>query len=245
MSEIENHIQGKKPKVSKLAVASPLVVVLGLFIGLALAGWLKSNRICAVVGFWIYILSLPVGLVVGIIADHRIYKSKGLLTGRIFSILGTGLALILIVGMLIPPRHPRREYAYQVICRAKLKALGTAMQTYASNHNNQYPTGDKWCDLLIEYTEVAPKHFVCPTSGTKEDQSNYVMNENVAGRKVSDLPDDVVLLFEGKPGWNQVGGPERLTTENHKGMGCNILYMDGHVEFMKTKQFKELKWGVE
>ena len=42
--------------------------------------------------------------------------------------------------------------------------------------------------------------------------------------------------------WNQVGGPEILTTENHKGQGCNILFGDGNVKFVRTKQLGELKW---
>jgi prepilin-type processing-associated H-X9-DG protein len=42
--------------------------------------------------------------------------------------------------------------------------------------------------------------------------------------------------------WNQLGGPEILTTENHKGKGCNILFVDGRVEFVKTKNLSKLKW---
>ena len=42
--------------------------------------------------------------------------------------------------------------------------------------------------------------------------------------------------------WNQVGGPEILTTENHKGKGCNVLFADGFVRFVKTKNLGKLKW---
>jgi prepilin-type processing-associated H-X9-DG protein len=42
--------------------------------------------------------------------------------------------------------------------------------------------------------------------------------------------------------WNQLGGPEILTTENHKGKGCNILFVDGRVEFVKTQNLGNLKW---
>ena len=45
--------------------------------------------------------------------------------------------------------------------------------------------------------------------------------------------------------WNQVGGPELLTTENHKGEGCNVLFNDWHVEFVKAERLGELKWGAE
>jgi prepilin-type processing-associated H-X9-DG protein len=45
--------------------------------------------------------------------------------------------------------------------------------------------------------------------------------------------------------WNQIGGPEDLTVGNHKGEGCNILFGDGHVEFIKTEDIDKLRWGVE
>jgi prepilin-type processing-associated H-X9-DG protein len=51
-----------------------------------------------------------------------------------------------------------------------------------------------------------------------------------------------VLLFESNPGWNQSGGPELLTTENHQREGCNIAFCDGHVAFIQTKDINNLKW---
>ena len=53
------------------------------------------------------------------------------------------------------------------------------------------------------------------------------------------------MLFETVPGWNQVGGPDILTTENHRGEGCNIVFADGHTEFVRTEDIDSLKWTVE
>jgi len=72
-------------------------------------------------------------------------------------------------------------------------------------------------------------------------RSDYAMNPNCEPNS----PPGTVLLFETKGGWNQFGGPGLLTFENHGGKGCNILFNDGHVEFVRTKLFEELKWGVE
>lgn len=55
----------------------------------------------------------------------------------------------------------------------------------------------------------------------------------------------IVLLFETKGGWNQFGGLELLTTENHEGEGANILFNDGEVRFLKPDRFGKLKWKVE
>jgi prepilin-type processing-associated H-X9-DG protein len=44
--------------------------------------------------------------------------------------------------------------------------------------------------------------------------------------------------------WNKAGGPEILTIENHEGKGCNVLYADGHVEFIKPDKISQLKWTI-
>ena len=105
-----------------------------------------------------------------------------------------------------------------------------------------YPTTSKWCDLLIECTEVTEKEFRCP--GASEGPCNYAMNKNIEKLGIT-APPDIVLLFETRPGWNQAGGPEILTTDNHYGDGCNVLFNDGHVEFVKAEDINGLKWTAE
>jgi hypothetical protein len=56
---------------------------------------------------------------------------------------------------------------------------------------------------------------------------------------------DVVLLFEAEGGWNQFGGPEILTTKNHKGKGCHVLFNNGSVKFVEPQEFEKLKWRVQ
>ena len=53
------------------------------------------------------------------------------------------------------------------------------------------------------------------------------------------------MLFETKGGWNQFGGPEILTTENHGGKGCNVLFNNGSVRFVRTKELVKLKWKID
>jgi len=98
---------------------------------------------------------------------------------------------------------------------------------------------NNWCDLLIEYADVPEKAFVCRSAG--EARCHYAINPNIKPNS----PNDVVLLFETKGGWNLFGGPEILSTENHLGEGCWILFNDGHAKFVKTEQLAELKWDVE
>jgi hypothetical protein len=55
----------------------------------------------------------------------------------------------------------------------------------------------------------------------------------------------MVLLFETKAGWNQSGEDELLTTENHEGKGCNILFNNGRVQFVPKERLGDLRWRFE
>jgi prepilin-type processing-associated H-X9-DG protein len=132
-----------------------------------------------------------------------------------------------------------REIDNRMACAANLRALGRAMQFYANDYEDYYPTPDSWCDLLLQYerADVTEELFVCPSGG--EGRSHYAINPNADS--IASRP-DMVLVFETTGGWNQFGGPELLAPENHQGDGCNILFIDAHVEFVETKRFGELRW---
>jgi len=69
--------------------------------------------------------------------------------------------------------------------------------------------------------------------------SDYTMNPNC--RK--DSPKDMVFLFESEPGWNQHGGPELFTFDNHNPRGGLVLLNDGTVKFIRTEEeLKQLRW---
>lgn len=250
MSEKETETQGQKAKTSKLAIASLLIPV-GVFVGWMCFILLLVSRkfddlpellLCVLV---LSVYLLPVAFILGIWALIKIKKSKGLLRGCIFS--GLGLLMCVPLYFCLPPKigFIRPENMIRVACKPHMMEIAKAMQVYANNHNNQYPTVDKWCDLLVMYCEVGPHQFVCPSSDAKEGESSFAFNKNLIGKKPAELPPDIVLLFETKGGWNQVGGPELLSVENHNGKGCNILFNDGHVEFVRKKQLGKLNWGDE
>jgi peroxiredoxin Q/BCP len=47
-----------------------------------------------------------------------------------------------------------------------------------------------------------------------------------------------------KDRWNQHGGPELLSFKHRKGTGCNVLFSDMHVEFVKAEDIDKLRWEV-
>jgi hypothetical protein len=147
------------------------------------------------------------------------------------------IVVLLIIAILWPVCIRISEYRRRIRCGEKLTKLGKAMIIYACCSDDKYPTADEWCDLLIEYAEVSEKAFICPSAG--EGRCHYAMNPNA---KLTSSP-DMVVLFETKGGWNQFGGPEILTFENHKGKGCNISFNDNQTKFVKPEQLGKLKWN--
>jgi prepilin-type processing-associated H-X9-DG protein len=129
------------------------------------------------------------------------------------------------------------------MCANNIKSLGVAMNVYANDYKGLYPTSSKWCDLLIEKEDVDPKMLRCP-GADKSMRSSYAMNKNMENLGPG-AGADMVLLFETTDGWNQSGGPEILSTCNHQGDGCNVVFNDGHVEFIKSKDLENLRWVAD
>ena len=132
-----------------------------------------------------------------------------------------------------------KEEVNRMTCGTNLSGLGRAMLLYCQDHEDKFPTASNWCDLLIEKAEVPSVMFQCKGAG--EGLCHYAMNKDAANLGIS-APPDMVLLFETHSGWNQVGGSDILTTDNHQGDGCNVLFMDFHVEFVRASQIPELRW---
>ena len=187
------------------------------------------------------------GIMYGRRALKQIKGSKGDLVGRGWAISGIVLSLVIWAFMLIsiigPYINKQTQLRNRLICGHNLcHELGLAIRTYADNNDERFPAINKWCDLLIEGGYVDKIKFKCP--GDRKGPCSYAMNKYVPELK-RDMPEDMVLLFESKPGWNQCGGPELLTIENHKGKGCLLLFGDGHTEWVRTERIGELKWEVE
>lgn len=124
----------------------------------------------------------------------------------------------------------------RVVCGSHIHNLGKTITIYAQDHNDMYPAADKWCDLLMEDKDFNKKILLC--SADKAGPCSYAINPNCEPNSQG----NVVLLFESKPGWNQNGGAELLNPDNHKDKGCNIIFNDGHIDWIEAKDFNSLKW---
>ncbi len=196
-----------------------------------------------------FMLTALPAIVFGIVALIKISKSKGELKGNGFAIAGIAIpaflgifVLPMLLAILMPALSKVKVQAQRLVCATNLKVLGSAMVVYSNDYDEMFPTAEKWNDLLMSEVDVPSKAFKC--KGACEGESNYAMNENLAGKKY-DVPDDTVVLFDAVPGWNQVGGSEMLEVDNHRSEGCNVMFADGRVEFIKTENLGSLNWGDE
>ena len=188
-------------------------------------------------------ITLLPAIICGIIALVKISGSDGSLKGKGMAITGlvlSGLFILsmpLLLAILMPALSKVRHIAERTVCETNLRGLGIAMVVYADSYDDKLPTADEWCDLLIQEVDVSDKSFRC--LGAPEGTCTYALNKNVA---TLDVSADTVLIFECSPGWNQSGGPELLTTEYHQGEGCNVVFVDGHTEFVEADRLSELDW---
>ncbi len=207
------------------------------------SGMAIASLVLGIFGVCTLFITAPLAILFGLSALSTINYSQGKLKGKGLAITGISISAIelMLAILILMPAIARAPFVIpRITCMINLKQLGAATRMYADNNKGQYPASDKWCDLLIKYNpKLNQKNFRC-----KRDQkgpSSYAMNKNIE-KLGANAPPDMVLLFESKPGWNQSGGPELLTTENHRGDGCNILFCDGHTDFVPTEDVNKLRW---
>jgi prepilin-type processing-associated H-X9-DG protein len=220
-----------EPKTCGLAIASLVMGILTLFCSLFMA--------------------IP-AIICGIIALVKIGKSQGQLKGNGFAIAGIVVPAVLslvivplLLAILMPALAKAKVVAQRTVCATNLKGLSMAMYVYANDYDDQYPTQDQWCDLLIQEADVSPVSFHCPE--TPEGIFGYAINKNLYKIKLGQGSVQMVAIFEADLGRNGFGGIDDvvLRHDQHQGTGCNIAFADGHIEFVDEDRIADLQWTVE
>ncbi len=134
-------------------------------------------------------------------------------------------------------------FELRVNCARNLSKMWNGMRRFAERGQG-YPARDEWCDVLVRHERLR-RHIgtypvpwlTCPSAG--EGHSHYAMNPNCG----ADSAGEMVLLFEAKAGWNQHGGPELFTFDNHDPKGGCVLLNNGTVRFVRTEEeLHALRW---
>jgi prepilin-type processing-associated H-X9-DG protein len=143
--------------------------------------------------------------------------------------------------LLLPAIARAREEARKLACKNNLRQVGITMETYVNNfgENRYYPYnadgGVATLSLLYEQgTRLLsePRTFICPSTTDPTCQlasldkttCSYIGRDPAWG-----------ALSDSAAADTRVAGDDSLvdTGNNHSG-GCNLLFLDAHVEFVTT-----------
>jgi hypothetical protein len=149
--------------------------------------------------------------------------------GQCFDCRNSGLDILQFTPEVLP-------YVLRSECRNNLGVLGLQIREYYL----EYPSATEWADSIVRMASNWPEvieFFQCPSAG--EGRCHYALNPNCQ----RDSPPDMVLLFETKAGWNQHGGAELFTFDNHFPRGGCVLLNKGAAKFIRTEEeLKQLRW---
>ena len=195
------------------------------------------------------ITALP-AIICGIVALVKIAGSNGLLKGKGMAITGLVLPGIFVVllpvlgifaAILIPAFSSARGQALNVLCKSNLKQLSLAAALYADENDGEFPTASEWGDLVAEYASSDRELFRCPAG--PEGIYGYAFNKNLDGLKLHEINSQTVMIFEADAVWNETGGADMATFDRHGRGGCNVGFVDGHIEFVMAERIGDLNWA--
>jgi predicted Zn finger-like uncharacterized protein/prepilin-type processing-associated H-X9-DG protein len=195
----------ERPKTSGMAVAS---LVLGLIVCLPIASLLA--------------------IIFGIIAlmktkDPRIGGKGMAVAGLVLGIVGLLLVPMLI---LLPALNRARVVADRVRSAQNLRQIGQACVQYGNSYNQNYPPD---LGILCKAENLSPQLFVAPNSQTAPPGN---LTGDAAVNWVDNFSDYIYtgsgMKFRSDPS----GVVAYEKEEINNGDGINILFMDGHVEFL-------------
>jgi len=175
------------------------------------------------------------GMLLGLFRAPRLMNLTVALAGLLLSLLAS---TFLTGGFTRARAHPARFHARAVA------RLATVIQRYAAEHEGHLPPSANWCEALASFDPNAARHLTYPLRGESTGSSTLGLNADLDGRRLSELPECVVLLFGTRLASNPVGDHSLLTTEHYDGKGTIVLFGDLHIEFVKTSDLGELRWRL-
>jgi hypothetical protein len=210
-----------KVRTSGLAIAS---LVLGI-LGLCSAG-----------------ASGLVGVVLGIAALKKIRREPAKFKGKGLAIAGicvSAFFILLMPALLLPALSKAKHKGDTSTCVNQVKEICLAVRLYADENEGQCPPALNWCDAILPNLPK-PESLQCPTR--RNQKSGYALNRRVAGRTLSSIPPDTVMIFETGNGWNASGGQDDLLPDSPHGRQFVIGFADGSVQQVPADELPTLRW---
>ena len=235
MSGTNNNKQTENLKTTK-----PAKLLLGFTVisFLCFVGFLLTAANIAGV---LFLVSVIVTVILGTVSIFKIKLAGGKLKDMGLPVIGGIIIPIILAGIILAgivignALDSAGGTIRLIICRKELETLGNALQVYSTKFGGKYPTADKWCDLLVQHTDVDKTSF---GKFARDGRSSYAINPDAEPNS----PPDVVLLFENDAAWNQAGKAELLTFENKEPKRYMILFNGRNIRLVKPEDVNTLKW---
>jgi hypothetical protein len=165
-------------------------------------------------GFGLHILERTlvaiIAVVFGVVALIKISRSRGLVKGRWLAIVGLTLGCVYLpfASLLLVQDHMLRK-SNRARCLSNMKFIGIAIAMYADEHDGYIP---RTFDDLRRYRPNLDEILICPSVKNPKGPSYQIL---LAGKKWN-TPEiiDAVVMTE--------------PMSNHRGLGHNQLFGDGH-----------------
>ena len=158
--------------------------------------------------------------------------------------------------------HQRTEFEKKYTAKYNMKILDKAISIYVKHHNGYLPDANNWGDELMKFApNLSKDNFRHP----EIKDAVIAFNENLSGKKLEDLPEDIVLFFVAYGSWNLSGGEElfnkrynelnamEYTDEDveEKPVFPDVMLLDGKIVYYwfgkgyrdySLAEFKPLRW---
>ncbi|MGR3303552.1 MAG: type II secretion system protein [Candidatus Scalindua sp.] len=157
----------------------------------------------------------------------------------------------ILAGILLPVLSRARESARKTQCMSNIKQIGMGLIMYANENNESFPsstagsnTAMASLNLLYDTYISDNKVFNCPSDTTVTAATNAGMSVSTSGGSESFGKDecsygydwlhtqaddaDVAIAADRPP------SDTTKSSDNHNARGQNVVYVDGHVEFVTS-----------
>jgi len=163
--------------------------------------------------------------------------------------LGWTVGILVIGGMLIAITLPSlcrpREGANRVKCGSNLRQVGQAIVTYANDHGGQYPPS---LAVLLSAQDISAELIICPSSNDETARANSTAEITAqiaaAEAKSPGHKPCVSYLYVGQRLTHKTATATTVVAyeplENHNSLGTNVLFGDGHVDFVSKEDWPKI-----
>jgi predicted Zn finger-like uncharacterized protein/prepilin-type processing-associated H-X9-DG protein len=206
-------------------------------------GMAVASLIVGIVSFCIPIIGSVVAIVLGVLGLTRTKDpavgGKGMaITGIVLGALSV-FVMPCLISIMLPSLNRARETANRVKCASNMRQIGQALMSYSANNRGALPPDLQTLANTMP-AGIDATFFVCPSSN----------DAPAIGTPYTLGTGTLSYVYVPSPSLTKMGTPSKTIVlyepmANHDNDGTNVLFGDGHVEFLVRTQAEPLIAAVE